>query len=198
MKRRNEPFWLFLVPTGACLAASALHYYSLVPRLALFFLPLVVLLVFLGLAALSARRVPRWVIMALAVIVLGNQQRLRALFTPFYGDYGEVREGLEYIAQQQRPGEIALMNHDVSPIARYYLRYHNPPLRLHSVVLQEPRASTTDIFQAAILQLHRANTPRAWLLYDRRDESLSAFAATQGRVLKRHDFERGYVLLEFN
>lgn len=191
----KEPFWLFLVPILACLAASALRYYSLIPRLTLFFLPLVVLLVFLGFTVLSTRRLPRLLLVVLSVVVLGNQQRLRAFFSPFYGDYAEVRDGLEYIAREQRPGEVAFMNYNVAPIARYYTAHRQPPLRLQALVLQEPRASATDIFQDAIVQLRQQGTARAWILYDRADESASAFAATQGRVLKRHNFERGYVLL---
>lgn len=195
VRRRHEPFWLLLVPVVACLAASALRYYSLIPRLTLFFLPLAVVVIFLGIAALSARRLPFLLLVALSAVVLANQQRLPNLFAPFYGDYGEVRDGLEYIARHQRPGESVFLNYNVAPIGRYYLAQHNPPISLQSVLLQQPKASSTDIFQAAILRLHAQGTPRVWLLYDRADESLSTFAATQGRILKRHNFERGYVLL---
>lgn len=203
VKRRDESFWLFLFPTAACLAASALHYYSLIPRLTLFFLPLVVLLVFQGWALVTTQRLPHLLVLGLTVAVLGNQQQLRRLFTPFYSDYAEVRLGLEYIAREQRPGEAVFLNYNVSPIGRYYLQHRTPPMRLAAVVLQPvPANSLTDlsnVIPEALHELHRAGTNRAWLLYDRNDESFSTLATAQGRILKRYNFQRGYVLLlEFN
>lgn len=195
LRRRDELFWLVLVPVLACLTASALHYYSLIHRLTLFFLPLVIVVVFLGLATLATRRVPFAVLVGLSLVVLGNQQRLRHLFKPFYGDYAEVRTGMEYIARHQRPGEIAFMNYNVSPVAYYYLRLRTPPMHLDSVVLQQPHPSSTDIFEDAIGQMHRRGRSRVWLLYDRADESISTLTAAQGHILDRFNFERGYVLL---
>ena len=198
-RKRAELFWLGLVPIGACLAASALRYYSLVPRLMLFFLPLVVLIVFLGLVSFSTRPGPRILILILVGIALGGHQRLRNLFTPFYGDYSEVRDGLAYISWHQQAGEVALMNRDVAPVVRYYLRDHTTPLSLQSVVLQERDAGPAGSFQEAIMQLRQQGTRRVWLLYDLNDESLRDFAATQGSILARHNFQRGYVLLlEYN
>ena len=52
-----------------------------------------------------------------------------------------------------------------------------------------------DIIGEDIQRLRRQGARRVWLIYDRRDDSLSRFAATQGRILKRYDFQRGYVLL---
>ena len=195
LRRRDALFWLALVPVLACLTASALHYYSLIHRLTLFFLPLVIMIVYLGLATLATRRVPFVVLVGLSLVVLGNQQRLRHLVKPFYGDYAEVRTGMEYIARHQRPGEMAFMNYNVSPVAYYYLHLRTPPLHLASVVLQEPRTSPTDIFEDAIKQMPQQAPGRVWLLYDRADESISTLAAAQGRVLDRFNFERGYVLL---
>jgi len=45
------------------------------------------------------------------------------------------------------------------------------------------------------VQLRQQGTRRVWLLYDRDDDSISLFAATQGQVLQRYNFQRGYVLL---
>ena len=199
IKRREEPFWFFFFPIAACLTASAMHYYSLIPRLTLFFLPLVVVLVFQGLAQITAARLPRVVVLGLTVAVLANQQQLRHLFTPFYGDYAEVRSGLEYIAGHQRPGDVVFLNYNVSPIGRYYLHHRTPAIRLNAVVLQPlPPASLTDLsalIPADLQRLRGQGVGRVWLLYDRRDESFSAMAASQGRIIQRADFERGYVLL---
>ena len=195
LRQRNELFWLALGPIVACLAASALRYYSLAPRLMLFFLPLVILTVCVGLAGLAERPVPRAIILILLVVVLGEHQRLRNLFVPYYGDYGEIRDGLAYISWHQQAGEVALMNRDVAPVVRYYLREHRPPLALKSVLLQERDGGPTGSLQDAIVQLRQQGTRRVWLLYDRDDDSISLFAATQGQVLQRYNFQRGYVLL---
>jgi len=195
LRRRDELFWLVLVPMLACFTTSALHYYSLIPRLTLFFLPLFIAVVFLGLATLASHRLPFVLILGLSLIVLSNQQRLPHLFRPFYGDYGEVRAGIEYIAQHQRPGEVAFMNYNVSPIAYYYFNQHDPPIHLDLVLLQHPRPSSNDIFEEAIRQMGEQGWGRVWLLYDRENESISTLATAQGRILERYNFERGYVLL---
>lgn len=195
LKDRGEGAWFFLFPIGACLAASALHYYSLIPRLTLFFLPLVVLVVFRGIATLAATRVTFPLFLLLSVLVLLNQQRLRNLVQPFYGDYAEVRDGLRYIAQHQQGTDQVFMNYNVAPIAQYYLAYHTPPLPLKSVVLQPVRNASDETMHREIIRLRQGGATRLWLLYDRADDSLSQFAATQGRIVQRFDFQRGYVLL---
>lgn len=199
IKQRDEKFWCFLFPIVACLAASALHYYSLIPRLTMFFLPLAVLLIFQGWAVVSVRRIPYWLVVGVAGIVLGNQQRLGHLFTPFYSDYAEVKTGLEYIALHQLPDEKVLLNYEVAPIGRYYFQYREPPLRLLGVVLQPvPTDSMTDFSRSIIFslnQLRRQEIKRVWLLYDRHDNSFNTLIASQGRIVTRYDFQRGYVLL---
>lgn len=195
LKARGEGVWFFLFPIGACLAASALHYYSLVPRLTLFFLPLVVLVVFKGIATLAAGRVAFPVFMVLSVVVLLNQQRLRNLVKPFYSDFAEVRDGLEYIARHRRSTEKAYMNYNVAPVARYYLVNHTPPMRLDSIILQRTDNASDETMHQDIIRLRQQGASRLWLLYDRADDSFSQFAATQGRIAQRFDFQRGYVLL---
>ena len=195
LKARGEGVWFFLFPIGACLAASALHYYSLVPRLTLFFLPLVVLVVFKGIAALATGRVAFPLLLLLSVLVLLNQQRLPNLVKPFYGDYAEVRDGLRYIARHQQPADKVYMNYNVAPIAQYYQAYHTPPIPLKSVVLQPIRNASDETMHQDIIRLRQQGASRLWLLYDRADESFSQFAATQGRIAQRFDFQRGYVLL---
>lgn len=147
----------------------------------------------------ATRRIPHLLVLGLAGVVLGNQQRLRHLFTPFYSDYAEVRTGLAYISRHQRLGEPVFLNADIAPIERYYLKSHAPPLRLFGV-MQPPVPA--DLARAlpysladALTQLRAQGTKRVWLLYDRRDASYSTLAASQGRILTRYDFERGHVLL---
>lgn len=199
VRRREESFWCFLFPIVACLAASALHYYSLIPRLTLFFLPLVVVLIFQGWALVATRRITYWIVLGVAGIVLGNQQRLGHLFTPFYSDYAEVKTGLDYIALHQRPDEKVLLNYEVAPIGRYYFQYRQPSFRLLGVVLQSVSTdSTTDFAHSMLIslsQLRQQGVNRVWLLYDREDDSFKTLVASQGRILTRYDFQRGYVLL---
>ena len=196
VRRRPALAWLLLTPWAACLGASALHYYSLVARLMLFLLPVGLLLLFLGLAPLLARR---WLgpVLGLAVVLtLLNQQRLKHFVVPFRADYADARAGLAYVARQQRPGDTLFVYHNLAPVAYYYRVLHPRPLPLRPVLVEPPPPpGTAEAVLRDLDALAAAGQRRLWLVYDRPDPLLLDWAARRGAVRQRLDFYRGYAFL---
>lgn len=198
LRRQSFLACVLLVPIAACLAASALHYYSLMSRLVLFMLPL--LLLVLGYGAQWVGRQHKWAswaLTALALIVLANQQQLRYFSKPFQSDYADVRTALEFVAQHQKPDDAVFAYYNVAPVARYYTQEHTPRLALPGLALQEPGAlpTTRDPLTEGLLALQQHGARRIWVVYDREDEGPVQLAAAQGKVLVRYPVYRGYALL---
>lgn len=187
---------MLLVPVAACLAASALHYYSLISRLLLFLMPMVVLLILWGVEHLPARRWLRPVALLAVVLTLLNQQRLQHLYVPFQADYADVRVGLAHVARHQRPGDTVFIYCNLIPIYYYYRFLHPRPLPLRAVVVNHYPTTAFDAGVARDLgQLLAAGNRRVWLVYDRPDPALLDWAARHGEVQQRIDFYKGYAFL---
>ncbi|TGD81278.1 glycosyltransferase family 39 protein [Hymenobacter wooponensis] len=198
LRRQHFLACVLLLPIAACLAASALHYYSLMSRLVLFMLPLLLLVLGYGAQWLGQRhKWAAWTIATLAVVVLANQQQLRYLGKPFQSDYADVRSALEVVAQHQQPGDAVFAYYNVAPVARYYTQEHTPRLTLPGLTLQEagPLPTKQDPFTYGLLTLQQQGAHRIWLVYDREDEGPAQLAAAQGKVLARYPVYRGYALL---
>ena len=189
--------WLLLGPVLSCLAASALRYYSLLPRLMLFWLPLALLLLLLGLSGLG--RLARWVNVALLVlvaVVLTNQQRLKYFVLPLQADFADVRGALAYVAWRQQPGETTFVYYNEADPAYYYLHLHPHPIVLRNVVQETYRPTPhDDVTQQDLLALAAAGHRRIWLSYDRPDPWLRDWAAAHGTVSQLAEFHRGYAFL---
>lgn len=189
--------WLLLAPVLSCLAASALRYYSLQPRLMLFWLPLALLLVLLGLSALGSRI--GWVnapLLTLVFVVLTNQQRLKFFVVPLQADFADVRGAFAYVAARQQPGETAFIYFNEEEPAYYYLHLHPHPIVLREVVQETYRPTPhDDEVQQDLLALAATGHGRVWITYDRPDFWLRDWAAQHGTVSQLAEFHRGYAFL---
>ncbi len=197
LRRPGARSWLLLGPLLTCLAASAWHYYSLLPRLMVFWLPLALLVVLYGLSELAKQA--RWAQVGLPLLVflvLGNQQRLRFLAVPFQADYVDMSGALTYVAAHQQPDEWLFFYHNEQQLAHYYLHLAPKPLPLHHVVVQAFRPTPQDdSVQQDLLTLAAQGKHRIWLTYDRPDYWLRDWAARHGTVTQFADFHRGYAFL---
>lgn len=194
LRRLTVRTWLLLVPVGACLAASALHYYSLLPRLMLFALPLALLVLFTGLQALARWRGVGPALALGCLITLGSQQRLRFFVVPFQADYADVRAGLQYAAAHQQATETVFIYHNEAQVAYYYLHLHPQPIPLRNVLIERYRPTPhDDLVQQDVLALAATGRRHLWLLYDRPDAWLRDWAAAHGTVSQLPEFHRGYV-----
>ncbi|OUJ75267.1 ArnT family glycosyltransferase [Hymenobacter crusticola] len=195
IRRRQAEGWLLLTPIIFCLIASALHYYSLIPRLTLFFLPLLIIIIFIGLDRLLSNRWTSYLFLVGIIITFINQQHLYNLWQPFEGDYAEVSQGLAFIAQEQQPNETVFVYHNSVPVVRYYTQHRKHPFALRNLVLQHYRNSQTNIVTDDVQNLLQHGIRRVWLIYDRPDSTMVNLARTIGVIRKRKKYYRGYALL---
>jgi hypothetical protein len=191
--RSRQICWLLLVPILFCFAASALHYYSLLARLTLFFLPLLILLVFVGLESLAKNRLTARIIAILVVVILSNQEQFSQMNKPFHSDYAEVRDGLKFIASRQQPGEVLIASDDVLPVVRYYTQHHQSQVPLRNVDLK--RLGYGNMVEVKLDSLRRLGYRNIWVVASVHDQVFAAMAAQQDRVLERKDYFYSYVLL---
>lgn len=187
---------LLLGPLTAALAASALHYYSLIPRLMLFAMPALLLVCFAGLQT-GLRRLGLGVaVLTLVLVALGNQQRLASLFgRPFRTDFADVRAGLRFVAAHQRPGEMLFILPGVAPVAYHYQRLAplQPTLRRAWTQSWRPDPGGDSALVAVdaaglVARGHR----RLWFVSNLPDPWLRRWAEATGTVSQDTVFYRGY------
>ncbi|WP_276132354.1 hypothetical protein [Polluticoccus soli] len=115
--------FLLCVPIGGLLVAAALNQYSLMPRVALFSVPLFMLLIGVGFEAALRINVREW---KLAMVVLGVYciagDISKSITTPY--KYEQLTEGLNYTVQQGIRGHDVYLHHSSVPAFIYYTEMH--------------------------------------------------------------------------
>ena len=121
-RRHSGRLLLLGIPVLTCLLASALEQYSLLPRLTLFYAPLLALLMGIGTDQLWHWRTwAPWVCLLLWLPVLPLKGGLYYLYARF-----EVEDtrGVLRTAQDADAGELVYVHHEAVPAAIYYRDYH--------------------------------------------------------------------------
>lgn len=115
---------LYGVPVILCLAASGMGYYSMIPRLTLFMMPVLGILLFHGLHWVWSCS-PRWVRFVLLVSFLpvlftrdGYQYIARKL------EYSEMRPLLEKVSLDIEPQDYIWVEHSARPAFTFYTQWH--------------------------------------------------------------------------
>ncbi len=198
--QNNRPIFLLLVlPILFTLAASALHYYSLIARLILFFLPIFILIVFIGYDSILQKG--HWLFSSIITIAFIStivlQVQILKPFEYFTNDYSDLREGLDFIKKEKQTNEVLFTPHGVTPVMRYYTQYCDQPYAFNKLVLQDYICCDPNLFENALLDLHKKGEKRIWLLGDQPTYgNFERFIQSQnGRILKKHEFHRGVALL---
>ncbi len=192
-------FWLLVLPIVLTLTASALHYYSLIARLILFFLPIFILIIFIGLDSVLQKT--HWMVSGILTIgfisTIVLQVQILKPFEPFTNDYSELKEGLDFIKKEKQPDEVLFTAHGVTPVMRYYTQYCDRPYAFDKLILQDYVCCDPNLFENALIELHKKGEKRIWLLGDQpRHDNFDRFIESQnGRILKKHEFHRGVALL---
>lgn len=192
-------FFLLVLPIALTLTASACHYYSLIARLILFFLPIFILIVFMGFDFVLQKA--HWAfsgILTLAFVsTLVLQIQILKPFERFTNDYSELREGLDFIKKEKQSDEILFTAHGITPVVRFYTQYHDRPYVFENLILQEYICCDPNLFENALVELHKKGVKRIWLLGDQRSHTdLDNIIQRQnGCIVKKHEFHRGVALL---
>lgn len=122
--RHQVKAFLLLTPLVALYIASALHLFTLASRVALFSMPLILLVVAMGCAWIFSipNMVPKVLISLLALVNLGNFQKLNYFAEPLL--FEEFRDALDEVVQAQIPGERFHVNILLEPVYVYYTDIH--------------------------------------------------------------------------
>ena len=122
-KNKTGQFWLFLSPILASLFASSLEYYSLIPRLTLFFIPTILLFIGIGTAYIltAAHQYLKPVLIVLLLVILFNKQALNYFVEPLLVD--EIKPVMTYIKSKHIKGEQLFVHHNSVPAYTYYTQF---------------------------------------------------------------------------
>jgi hypothetical protein len=198
-KTQRDWFLKLVIPIIAVLMASATHFYSLIPRLTLFFLPILILIVFIGYDFIFTK-INKIIqtIFIIAFIATGYEyQQLASFYKPFVNDTSDLKKGLEYLSSEQAQGEPFFVPFNAAPVVKYYTEIYAKPMVFSETILQPYRCCDTDIVQQDLKKLHEKGIKKIWVIHD--DDAyqyLFDFAKQMnGQILKQKKFHRGIILL---
>ena len=147
IRKSKEDAILILAPVLLCLIASHLGLYSLIKRLTVFFIPLLMLLVGIGLQTTWPRE-NRWMQLVFGILLtisIINKRGYQYLW--FKMEFEDSKSTLAYLSQQHK-GSPIFVQADAVPAFRFYNDYHDNAYHLAPVVLakwnQFPQANLLD------------------------------------------------------
>jgi hypothetical protein len=198
-RTQRDWFIRFVIPIIAVLTASATHFYSLIPRLTLFFLPILILIIFVGYDFIfqNANKTIQAIFIIAFVITGYTYQCLENLYKPFVNDTADLKKGLEYLVSEQVNGETFFVPFNLVPVVKYYTEIYYKPMSFSETILQTYRCCDTDIVQQDLQKLHEKGIHKVWVIYAEGSyQYLFDFVKQRnGKVLKQKKFHRGIILL---
>ncbi|MFK7932350.1 MAG: glycosyltransferase family 39 protein [Saprospiraceae bacterium] len=116
--------FILFSPILFCLLASALHFYSLIPRLTLFFIPALLLWSILGWQLLIEKITPifKWIILGLLLLTTSIQDGYQYLFRPYQIE--EIKPILHFLQQQKNDSDHLYVHHHAVPAFEFYNSQH--------------------------------------------------------------------------
>ena len=192
-------FLLLTLPIFLTLTASACHYYSLIARLILFFLPIFILIVFIGFDIVLQKAHPIFSTILTVAFILTIVLQIQILnpTARFTNDYSELKDGLDFIKKEKQANEVLFTAYGVTPVVRFYTQHCDRPYTFQNAVLQDYICCDPNLVENALMDIQRKGAKRIWLLGDQPNHAdLDAIIEKQkGRVLKKFEFHRGVALL---
>jgi hypothetical protein len=117
--------WLLILPILAAMFASGLQYYSLLPRLTLFFIPILVLFIGLGTQLLLSRssNALQWLIIIVMAINVINQKGFHYYFQRF--EIEELRPVLNYVNKHSSSEDLKYIHFQAENAYVFYSQFYN-------------------------------------------------------------------------
>lgn len=164
---------LFLAPILSAFLASALHLYSLMPRLSLFLIPIFILVIAKGVEYLWERSstLGYGLITVVLVSTLPMQSGFKYFFQPF--EIEEIREVLVFINSYQQEKELVYMHTDAVPAWQFYQHLHDNKAKFK---LKNIRA--VEDYQPVDWVINEHSNKKIWLVFS---HILSDFSRTEIR-----------------
>lgn len=124
LRQRADEALLLALPVLACVVASGVGQYSLIPRLLVWAFPLLLLVQGMGWTAWWTAGHPylRVLWVALWIATAGLHQGVRYLAQPYQIE--EIRPVLDAVAQDFRPDDVLYVHHEAWPAVAYYRDCH--------------------------------------------------------------------------
>ena len=122
---------LLLIPVAAVFLASMFHQYSLIPRLTLFFIPVLLLVIGFGIQKLFDIN-PNWVkivVVVFTLITLSIHDGAKYLWTRY--EIEEIRQVLEVVEKQHLYNDLLYINHSAKPAFTFYTQWHKNKANYH-------------------------------------------------------------------
>ena len=123
---KKDKFVVMLIslPVLMAIIASGLQYYSLIPRLTLFFIPIIVLFIGKGTQVLldAAPKYAKWLIIFIMTIVVVNQKSYPYFFQRF--EIEELRQVLNYVNENSKPEELKYVHFQAENAYVFYSQFY--------------------------------------------------------------------------
>ena len=116
--------WLLVLPLVATIVAACLNQFSLIPRVAMFMIPLLLLLIGIGYDSLFSIKKLAWQIPIILIgIVCGfGHNSVYLIYKPFMNE--QITDGMKFILQHQLSGQEIYVHHGARPAVVYYTEIH--------------------------------------------------------------------------
>lgn len=116
---------LLLIPVVAVFGAAGFRQYSLIPRLTLFFVPILILLMGIGLQWIFDLK-KNWLSVLLTLLMIGTlavHDGIKYLWTSY--EIEEIRKVLDSVEDQKEPGDLLYVTHSAKPAFFFYTQLHD-------------------------------------------------------------------------
>ncbi len=122
---KNPKFILFSIPLFFCWLASSLELYALWPRLSLFYLPLSLLLIGLGIEKLSSWIPSNWrlILIPILIVVASYQWGYKYVYEPLLIE--EIKPIMKAIKNEAIKNDFIYVNARATPAFSFYTNYHD-------------------------------------------------------------------------
>lgn len=122
--RNTAKGFLLLVPIAGLLFAAAFNQFSLLPRVALFSIPILLLIIAVGAdMCIAAGRANVWKLAMAVILLFGMGSSLDSTLRKPW-KYEELTSGLDFLKEKGLPGSNLYVYHSSGPAIKYYTTIH--------------------------------------------------------------------------
>ncbi len=184
---------IFTLPILAAMIASGLKLYSLIPRLTLFFMPILILLIGIGQERIFERISTKWkwlLIMPLLVIVF-NQKGYQYFYNRF--SLEEMRPVLYQVAEKRKEGDAAFLFVHGKHSYHFYANHYQDAerLKIPNIVIEE--------WDDQLENIEIPKGDRLWLVFSHAEKDeiaqYTAFFQKEYRTLNIFEAKSGAAVL---
>ena len=164
IKMKNTKAILLFVPIISCWVAASFHFYSLIPRLILFLIPFLLIIIGIGLQWIF-RQLPFWgklILIGLLLMVASLQKGYEDFWKPYR--VAAIKPLLKHLSQHYQKEDLLYVDNEAVAAFYFYAQLHQdyrqlplPTAIIYAKWNEQPNADK--------LAIHQSSHRRVWLLY---------------------------------